>query len=97
MEQITSFEEHLRNSFEITSRGKHCLGMEFVVNQGEISVRQSAYIRDILERYSMSECKAVSTPMESGSYSKVDTTKKIQRANHFLIGRGALMYLSVCT
>jgi len=50
--------------------------MELVFNQGEISVKQSAYIRDILERFGMSECKAVSTPMESGSYPKVNNDEE---------------------
>jgi len=101
MKQIASFEEHLRKSFEITSCGEleHCLGMEFVVNQGEISVRQSAYIRDILERFGMSECKAVSTPMESGSCQKVNSDKEDPESKSLPYRKvlGALMYLSVCT
>jgi len=41
MKQIASFEEYLRSSFEITSRGevKHCLGIKFVIDQGEITIR----------------------------------------------------------
>jgi len=102
IKQISSLKKYLRSSFEITSRGevKHCLGMEFVVNQGEISrreIRQSAYIRDILERFGISECKAVYIPMESGLRPKVNDDEEILKNKSFPYRElvGALMYLFV--
>lgn len=67
--QVKKLEEHLRDQFKITNRGqiKHCFRMEFSVKPGEISVMQSAYIRDILERFGMSDCKSVSIPIDSGA------------------------------
>lgn len=100
-DQIKRFGTYLRSKFEITDRGtvQHCLSLEFSVQRGEISVKQSAYTRDVLERFGMSDARPVSTPMEAGTYLEVKgelgDTDEMELPYRELIG--ALMYLSVCT
>ncbi len=46
----------------------HCLGMEVDVNLGKkkITLRQSTYLKKILERYRMSDCRPVKIPISPG-------------------------------
>ena len=48
---------------------RKCLGINIHIdkNQGIIELDQTDYIESILQRFSMSECKGSSTPMEPGS------------------------------
>lgn len=99
--EIMKFGESLSSMFEIKCLGtvRHCLGMELDVKRGKISVNQSGYIRDILERFGMSESRKVSTPLDQGpSSSSVqgESNQDLQKVPYRELV-GALMYLSVCT
>lgn len=58
---ITYFGQHLSSVFEIMDLGKveYCLGMEFVQQKEEISICQSGYIRNVLDRFGMSDSKDI--------------------------------------
>jgi len=100
-ESIKSLKEHLRKQFDITDRGeaKYCLGMEFSVKQGEVSIGQSAYISDLLQRFGMTDCRAVSTPMALSTRADVDNDQGATNDESLPYRElvGALMYLAVCT
>ena len=42
----------------------YCLGIAFWRNDGKTLITQSKYVREILNIFHMSECKAVSNPLE---------------------------------
>lgn len=65
MAELKSF---LSAKFELKDFGKvkRCLGIEFLRNKGEILLKQSALIREILHRFDMIDCKPKKTPLEPG-------------------------------
>ena len=42
----------------------YCLGIDFWRESGKTFITQSKYAREILDRFQMSECKSVSTPLD---------------------------------
>jgi hypothetical protein len=69
----------------------------------EIYLNQQQYIENVLERYNMSQCKPVSTPMDtsvklSKSHAAVtDTEKREMSAVPYQSAVGSLMYAMTCT
>lgn len=62
--------QDLFDRFEMKDLGRlhYCLGIEMVWrNDGTCSLNQSKYIENVLERFSMKDCKPVSTPINSGT------------------------------
>ena len=59
----------LNNRFDMKDLGKlrFCLGIEVLWNKnGSCGLRQTSYVLETLEKFNMSDCKPVSTPMVSG-------------------------------
>lgn len=99
--EITKFGQYLSNIFEVTDLGtvSYCLGMEFNRNEDEITICQAGYVRDILDRFGMSESKSVSTPLDPGiklnkNEDEPDSEERMLPYRELV---GALMYLAVCT
>lgn len=64
---------------------------------GTITLDQSVYIKNILKRFNMLECKPVSTPMiPSSKLLKENVTLRDEQYRYREL-IGSLMYLSVCT
>ena len=62
--------QNLCDRFEMKDLGRlhYCLGIEILWrNDGTCSFNQSKYIENVLERFSMKDCKPVSTPINSGT------------------------------
>lgn len=77
---------------------KHCLGMRVHIDKNKefITLDQEQYIDNILKRFNMTDCRTVSTPMES----KINLCKKENVCNTKLPYQqliGSLMYLAVLT
>ena len=73
---------------------KNCLGMRITRNQkeGKIWIDQIEYIKNILEKFNMGECRPVSTPMETGiSFNNDD---KCLETVPYQEAIGCLLYLS---
>ena len=81
-EMMKETKDALNKRFEMKDLGKlkFCLGIEIVWNDdGSCNLRQKQYLLDVLERFKMTDCKPVSTPLQSGvklSKSMCATTKK---------------------
>lgn len=66
-------------------------------DRGTLILDQSVYIKNVLKRFGMSDCKPVSTPMQLGlKLSKTDDVLKDEVYNYRQL-LGCLMYLAVCT
>ena len=78
---------------------KFCLGIEFTQDEYGIKMSQKDYIRDVLNRFGMSDCKAVSTPIESKTKLTKNTRSDMENGCKYPYRElvGALMYLSVAT
>lgn len=90
----------LRQHFEIRHLGelKNCLGINITKKKGITILDQSDYIKRLLDKYNMADCKPVSTPLPTNC--KLDVSDgnclndNIYQYRQLL---GSLMYLSVCT
>jgi hypothetical protein len=63
---IDEIKEQLSKAFEMKDLGElhHCLGLEVWRNASQTFVCQSKYIREILKRFKMDQCKSFTVPMQ---------------------------------
>lgn len=89
-------------TFEMKDLGRanHCLGIEFLRDkENRVILKQEKYARNVLERFGMSYCKPMATPMEF----KCELLKREKVDVNFMSSVpyqsaiGALMYLAVTT
>lgn len=94
-----SFLNDLRKRLKITTKpASYYLGLQIVRdNDGSVFINQEAYARKILERFGMSECNPVTTPIEKETFhsGKVETENKEKYPYREAVG--ALAYLMVGT
>jgi hypothetical protein len=66
LKRISEIRRMLADQFEIKDLGdvKHCLGVKFSQVDGQVTMHQRGYVADVLERFGMSECKPVGTPVD---------------------------------
>ncbi|KAL0267392.1 UNVERIFIED_CONTAM: hypothetical protein PYX00_009677 [Menopon gallinae] len=78
---------------------KNCLGIEFSVEEDKIILQQRGYIRELLNRFGMAECKPISTPMDLGTKLQKPSRTENEEAEKLPYREpvGALTYLSVAT
>lgn len=66
--QIKDFKLILQKHFKVKDLGfvRHFLGMliEQHISEGVIKISQTAYLKNVLKRFNMNNCKPVKTPME---------------------------------
>lgn len=98
--KIEKVKKHLDEEFTIKDLGeiKYCLGIEFARNEGTLTMHQSSYIMEILDRFGMTDCRPVGTPMDSNvKLVKPDETDQGEKKVPYRELIGALMYLAVST
>ncbi|XP_021985628.1 secreted RxLR effector protein 161-like [Helianthus annuus] len=70
------------------------LGMEVIFNNGNIILSQHQYAKSLLDKFNMTNCTALSTPMEYGLHlSKQDMDDEVD-SNLYRRLVGSLMYLT---
>ncbi|XP_047167621.1 secreted RxLR effector protein 161-like [Vigna umbellata] len=82
--------------FEMTDLGvmSYFLGMEIKQGQGEIFICRKKYAKEILKKFQMEECKAVSTPMnQKEKLHKEDGANNVDEG-YFRSLIGCLMYFT---
>lgn len=90
----------LSQRFKIKNLGQpsYCLGIEIKKSRESIHLSQANYIRDILERFGMSDCKPVSTPMSTSTDLRVTSGEdEPAEKRPFRELVGSLMYLAIGT
>ena len=100
--QLNHIKSSLCNQFQMKDLGllKYFLGVNIVQGHGgsEISLNQSAYTEGLLDRFQMSECNAVQTPMDSSlKLEKANENSKLIDTSLYQSAVGALLYLSTRT
>ena len=55
----------MKDEFEMIDMGllKYFLGIEVEENENKICISQEKYVKEILERFNMQDCKAAITPI----------------------------------
>ena len=104
---VQSVKDDLKKCFKLRDLGptSWLLGVEITRNRAErsLSLSQRQYIISLLERFNLSDCNPVSTPMDPGiklSASMSPSTPEdidAMRSIPYLQAVGALMYLAVAT
>ena len=104
---VMALKERLKANFKMSDLGpiNFCLGIEVTRTPTTIAITQRKFVGEILERFGMSDCKAVTTPMVPHStMSKLQPTQNpvIDDGEPFDPTRyrelvGCLMYLVTCT
>lgn len=93
------FLEDLRSSLKITSKpASYYLGLEIARREdGSILIKQESYTKKILERFGMSQCNPVSTPIEKGSTGLTSEEERASERFPYREAVGALAYLMTGT
>ncbi|XP_073821575.1 uncharacterized protein [Musca autumnalis] len=90
------FLDELKAEFKITHKdANYFLGLEIEKSDDSVKISQKSYAKKILEKFNFSECRAVSTPMESTT-----TVAEVQKSTNDFPYRkavGAIMYLMLGT
>ena len=99
---IAAVKAQLAGEFEMKDLGelKHFLGMNITRTNDRISIDQGGYIRQVLERYGMSNSKPVSTPLAPGArFTKTKTGDLGSNVDAKLYQGivGSIMYGMLCT
>jgi len=95
---LESVKEMLTKRFKMKDMGRlrHFLGIDFEQAEGLVKMLQERYVRRILDRFNMQNCKPRETPCEP----KLDFTEnaeKMKEPKMFREAVGSLIYLSTCT
>ncbi|XP_047258566.1 secreted RxLR effector protein 161-like [Capsicum annuum] len=90
------FKEEMMEVFEMTDLGEmtYFLGMEIKKTRNEVFICQKKYIKEILKRFRMEECKSVSTPMNQKEKLKQDDGAELVDEEAYRSLTGCLMYLT---
>jgi hypothetical protein len=77
---IVQITNDLRNQFDITDLGKldFFLGIKFSFGNQGLHLSQEKYIKELLKKFQMDECKAVDTPTSSGITLSKDMAPKTE-------------------
>jgi hypothetical protein len=90
----------LKADFECMDLGnwKFILGIEITVINNGITLSQRAYINKILDKFGMSNCKPVGTPIEPNlNLHKGEPEDQIEKPTEYQSIIGSLMYASIAT
>lgn len=87
----------LMNTFEMKDFGSahHILGMRVNKSQNKVTLDQTGYIKRVLEKFNMTDCKPAKTPLEKGI--KLPKGDNKSTNSHYRNLLGCLMYIAVCT
>ncbi|KAJ0590261.1 putative RNA-directed DNA polymerase [Helianthus annuus] len=96
MHLITKFKESMNREFEMTDMGRlhYFLGMEVLYEDGNIILSQRKYMKNLLDKYKMTQCNTVSTPMEYGLKLSKDDPEEFVDEGVYRSLIGSLMYLT---
>lgn len=98
-QSMTEIKESLSSRFLMKDLGQlhFCLGISTEFTETSLKLHQKHYIQQILEKYGMSECKPVATPMATDvQLVKEDGSKPVERILYQSIV-GSLLYASTAT
>lgn len=91
------FKEEMMQVFEMTDLGfmSYLLGMEIKQRENEVFICHKKYAKEVLKKFQMEECKAMSTPMnQREKLCKEDGDDKVDEGYYRSL-IGCLMYLTV--
>ena len=90
------FEDLMKSKFQMSSMDelKFFLGLQITQRAAGIFINQAKYVKDILKRFDLADCKAASTPMCSREKIVPDPSGKSVNQTYYRSMIGSLMYLT---
>ncbi|KAA0025703.1 putative gag-pol polyprotein, identical [Cucumis melo var. makuwa] len=93
---VAEFKSHRKNKFEMTDL---CLlyfflGLEVCQTDGGIFISQKKYVKDLLKKFSMINCKPATTPMNVNEKLQQNDGAEMANAQRFRSLVGGLIYLT---
>ncbi|XP_038904259.1 uncharacterized mitochondrial protein AtMg00810-like [Benincasa hispida] len=95
-DHIQNFKQEMMKTFEMTDLGfmSYFLGMEIKQGQDEVFICQKKYVKEILKKFQIDECKVARTPInQKEKLCKEDGVVKVDEG-YFRSLIGFLMYLT---
>ena len=94
--------QRLREAFEMDDRGEihHILGMEVIRDRKNrvLTIDQKTYLKDVLKRFGMEECRPVATPIEPGkNFTKRRDDEEPADETMFQAAIGSINYAAIAT
>ncbi len=92
----------LKQKFKMDDRGEihFLLGMRILRNRKDriLTIDQSAYLENIIQKYGMEDCRPIATPMEAGkSVTALSDEEEVVDIHTYQSVVGSLIYASICT
>ncbi|KAJ0556958.1 putative RNA-directed DNA polymerase [Helianthus annuus] len=96
LELISEFKAKMISEFEMTDVGElqYFLGLEVEKKKDGLFICQKKYAKSLLEKFGMSECKRVPTPMNVNDKFRVEDGSKLVNEKQFRSLVGGLIYLT---
>jgi hypothetical protein len=84
------------NEFEISLLGELSLflGLHICQRNQVIFISQTKYIREMLKRFGMEDCKTVTTPMKTGCKLRKDYDSESTDQRQYRLMNGSLLYVT---
>lgn len=98
VEVVEIVKQTMKDSFEMEDLGvaKSFLGVEFIFSEHGVTSRQEFFIQSILERFSMLECKATTTPLIVSDKQKECTATEVNESQRIGSLQGGNWRTTVC-
>ncbi|KAJ9539388.1 hypothetical protein OSB04_032121 [Centaurea solstitialis] len=95
-ELCTKFSKIMETEFEMSMMGElnFFLGIQVKQNPEGIFINQSKYIKDMLKKFSMTDCSPIKTPMPTGNLLGPDLAGKSDDQKIYRSMIGSLLYLT---
>ena len=89
----------LSNNFKIKDLGpvKYFLGINVENNDKQIKLHQETYIKSVINKFNLSECKVVSTPLNESLLNSKDENRNFENIKIYQSAIGSLNYLACKT
>jgi hypothetical protein len=90
------FAKDMRNEFEMSLLGElsFFLGLQIRQSNQGIFISQTKYIREMLNKFGMEECKPVTTPMQTSCKLSKDNDSKSIDHRQYMSMVGSLLYVT---
>ena len=98
IKRMNEFKEYLKSKFHMTDlkNVNLFLGIHITRENNILTLDQSAYIKNIINKFGMNDCKTSDTPMECNvDYHSLNSDEKYDAPCQQLLG--SLLYIMLCT
>jgi hypothetical protein len=89
------FAKMMQQEFEMSLLGElnFFLGLQIIQSKRGVFIYQSKYVKDMLKRFQLEDCKPVSTPMAVGCKLSKDDESKAVDPKHYRLMIGSFLYV----